>query len=222
MSIADVILQIIKSFSNQKVKQESTLKVVVEKKPQIKLNKQILKKKLFFGSLPTFQLEPLEAISNELYRRDIKNPAIYAYIMATAYHETARFKYKEEIGKGKGRDYGAHHTLIRGKKERYYGRGFTQLTWLQNYSKMSIKCSLAFDKEIDLVSSPNKVFEDHSINSFIICEGSLEGSFTGKKLSDYITDEKTDFVNARRVINGTDASEQIAQYASTFLESLNG
>lgn len=213
--IVDAILRIIKSFSNQKGNKGSSFKVI--------LDKESLKENLFFGSLPSYQLEPLEAILNELYRRDVEDIGIYAYVLATAYHETARFKYKEEIGKGKGKDYGSYHTIIRGNRQRYYGRGWAQITWLRNYSKMSIKCSRAFDEEVDLVSYPNKVYEDHRVNAFIICEGMLTGSFTGKNIYDYVDQfGPLDFVNARRVVNGTDNAQLIAGYANKFLEALNG
>jgi len=32
--------------------------------------------------------------------------------------------------------------------------------------------------------------------------GMIKGLFTGKKLSDYLTDTKKDYFNARRIING--------------------
>jgi hypothetical protein len=42
------------------------------------------------------------------------------------------------------------------------------------------------------------------------------GSFTGKKLADYIHGGKADYVNARRIINGLDRAQTIAQYATRF------
>jgi hypothetical protein len=46
------------------------------------------------------------------------------------------------------------------------------------------------------------------------------GLFTGKKLSDYITASKTDYVNARKIINGTDKAALIAGYAKQFEQIL--
>jgi hypothetical protein len=40
-----------------------------------------------------------------------------------------------------------------------------------------------------------------------------EGWFTGKKLSDYVTLQRSDFTGARRIINGTDCAALIAGYA---------
>jgi hypothetical protein len=50
--------------------------------------------------------------------------------------------------------------------------------------------------------------------------GMLEGWFTGRKLSDYIRPGRVDYVNARRIINGTDKAAEIAGYARDFESSL--
>ena len=49
--------------------------------------------------------------------------------------------------------------------------------------------------------------------------GMRNGSFTGRKLSDYIDNSQCDYENARRIINGTDQHTKIAKYA-TALEML--
>jgi hypothetical protein len=46
------------------------------------------------------------------------------------------------------------------------------------------------------------------------------GIYTGKKLSDYIGNGKRDYVNARRIINGTDKAQQIAAIAESFRSAL--
>jgi hypothetical protein len=46
------------------------------------------------------------------------------------------------------------------------------------------------------------------------------GLFTGKKLSDYFNDKKTDWRNARRIINGLDKADTIARYAQNFYNCL--
>ena len=50
--------------------------------------------------------------------------------------------------------------------------------------------------------------------------GMVKGLFTGKGLSNYLNDTKTDFVNARRIINGTDRAKLIASYAVKFYNFL--
>ena len=51
--------------------------------------------------------------------------------------------------------------------------------------------------------------------------GMQEGWFTGRKLSQYINDQLTDFVNARRIINSIDRAADIAGYAEKFLKALS-
>jgi hypothetical protein len=46
------------------------------------------------------------------------------------------------------------------------------------------------------------------------------GIYTGKKLSDYINADKCDFLNARRIVNGTDKAELIMGYAQRFFAEL--
>lgn len=48
----------------------------------------------------------------------------------------------------------------------------------------------------------------------------MEGWFTGHKLADHLTDTKTDYKNARRIINGTDKMKAIADYAEEFETAL--
>lgn len=47
-------------------------------------------------------------------------------------------------------------------------------------------------------------------------------SYTGKLIRDYVSDDEVDFVNARRVINGTDQAETIKGYAEIMVRALKG
>jgi putative chitinase len=108
-----------------------------------------------------------------------------AYAMGTAHHETDRtFGPIREYGRGKGKKYPP-----------YYGRGLVQLTWDYNYKKMSPKVG------VDLYKSPDLALEVRAIPIMFI--GMKEGLFTGKKFADYFNPTKEDWVNARRMINGT-------------------
>jgi hypothetical protein len=44
--------------------------------------------------------------------------------------------------------------------------------------------------------------------------------FTGRKITDFIDETKTDFVRARRCINGNDKAHEIAVIAKKFLAAL--
>ena len=132
-----------------------------------------------------------------------------AYLLATAYHETARTMQPiAEYGKGKGRPYGKPG--IYGQAQ--YGRGYVQLTWDANYQKADERLGLrgALLENFDLAMRPD-------IAAKILVRGGQEGWFTGKKLSDYLPG---DYVGARRIVNGTDKAEMIAGYARAFEAAL--
>tara|TARA_R110000851_G_scaffold6659_3_gene26654 strand:- start:1822 stop:2451 length:630 start_codon:yes stop_codon:yes gene_type:complete len=174
---------------------------------------------LFYGSLPEFQRAPLTYMAEEFHRRGMTNVDQLAYIMATAYHETDRFKALGEYGEGKGRDYGVPLLSIRGKTIGYYGRGWVMLTWLQNYAKVSVAATLAFGKPIDLVNNPDMIIDNLEVNAFATFEGMITGMFTGRKIGTYINGNGTDFLKARKVINGMDKASLIAGYAEAFKEA---
>ena len=172
---------------------------------------------LYHGTLPDWQREPIDQIIAEGERREQSIERI-SYVLATAHHETARFKYMEEIGGGTGHQYGEPCRLYRNETTVYYGRGFVQLTWLTNYAKMSVRLTRELGREIDLVTNPGAAAAP-SIASPVIWEGMHSGLFTGKNLADYINDDKVDYFNARRIVNGLDKAELIKTYAETFEEA---
>lgn len=177
-----------------------------------------LARELFKGSLPAWQRDPVDHLVREGLRRD-RLLEDCAYVLATAFHESGRFKHTEEIGQGRGHDYGEPIVSMRGVKVTYFGRGFVQLTWLQNYSKMSVFLSLEMGREIDLVNKPDLASQPE-MASLIIWEGMIRGMFTGKNLADYIRPGAVDYVGARRIVNGNDKDELIAGYALKFEEAL--
>jgi hypothetical protein len=92
---------------------------------------------------------------------------------------------------------------------KYRGRGLVQITWKQNYEKFTSIIG------IDLVANPQAALPlDHAVK--IMVSGMLNGTFTGHKLSSYISKANADYVGARRIINGTDRAEVIANYARKF------
>src|SRR5690606_31284170 len=129
-----------------------------------------------------------------------------AYVLATAYHETAHtMKPIIEMGSEK---------YLRSKKYwPHVGRGYVQITWLVNYKKASDKLGVDFVEKPDLLLKPEYAAP-------ILLVGMKEGWFTGKKLSDYITLQKSDFKNARRIVNGTDKADLIAGYAKQYDKAL--
>lgn len=131
----------------------------------------------------------------------------WAYVFATTFHETkATFLPVREA-------YWLPNAEAWRKKNLryypYYGRGYVQITWKDNYSKFSKIMGIDFVNTPDLVMDPANAFH-------IMVYGFIHGSFTTKKISDYINDKKKDYENARRCINGTDKAELIESYATIF------
>ena len=139
-----------------------------------------------------------------------------AYMFATVFHETAQTMQPiEEFGRGRGRAYGRPDPVT---GQTYYGRGYVQLTWKANYQTMGNLLGH------DLVNHPELALRA-DVAAAIMFEGmttslSLRGDFTGKSLEDYFNDRTTDWVNARRIINGTDKASTIAGYAKQFYADL--
>lgn len=129
-----------------------------------------------------------------------------AYVLATAFHETAHTMKPV-------REYGGEKYL---KKKRYYpyvGMGYVQLTWRANYQKASKKLG------VDFVKYPKKLLIPEFAAEILVA-GMVEGWFTGKTLSDYITLQKSDYKNARRIINGIDKRHLIASHAKSYEKAL--
>lgn len=165
----------------------------------------------FGGSLSQGQVDGLNFILDAWEASGLGDPRWLAYMLATAFHETARTMQPiEEYGKGRGRKYGEPDPET---GQTYYGRGYVQLTWRGNYEVMGQQVDL------DLVNHPELAL-DPTTAARIMFKGMVLGLFTGRKLSDYLVNGKTDFYNARRIVNGTDRAEDIAGYARAFLKAL--
>jgi putative chitinase len=158
---------------------------------------------------PTIEL--LDMMERDAQLVDIRHAA---YILATVYHETAAtMKPLAEYGKGRGRLYGRPVAYtISGVRyvNVFYGRGYVQLTWFNNYLKAARRLG-----NMRIVTHPDSVKEAQTAYD-ILSIGMREGMFTGKKLSDYIASGRRDYRNARRIVNGLDKADLIAGYARRF------
>jgi len=172
---------------------------------------------LFKGTLTQSQVDGMNYILDSWEKYfPFKMREHLAYVLATTYHETAqKMRPIEEYGKGAGYTYGKPSGPY---NKVYYGRGHVQLTWEDNYKKATDKIK-PYGLEADLWKYPERALEDE-ISVTVMFDGMGDGWFTGKKLSDYLTSSKEDPVNARRVVNGTDKAQTIADYYWKFKSAL--
>ena len=183
-------------------------------------------KPLFGGKLTQGQVDGMNAIFSAFETKGVDDKRWQAYMLATVYHEcnktmqpirelggAAYFKKMYDITGARPSLARANGNTAVGDGAKYYGRGYVQLTWKNNYKRAGMYLG------IDLVANPDlALVPEHAAQ--IMCIGMMDGWFTGKKLGDYFTAQKTDWVNARRIINGTDKADTIAGYARAFYSAL--
>lgn len=182
-----------------------------------------IRQSLFKPGLKQKQVEGINAILDIWEARGLTDLRWLAYMLATTYHETAKTMQPiEEYGKGKGYRYGKKikrsgipYTL---PDKIYYGRGYVQLTWYENYETMGRLLGINLLQNPELALHPN--FAAQIMFEGMTMGNSHFGDFTGKSLENYFNDKKEDWVNARKIINGLDKAELIAGYGKKFMVGL--
>lgn len=170
---------------------------------------------LFQGKLSQQQVTGLTAILDEWEKwpAPTKDDRWLAYILATTHHETDRRIWPiKEYGLGKNRKYGVPTPPF---GQVYYGRGFVQLTWDYNYKKCEAKYAIP-----GLLQNPDLALDLTNATKILIY-GMIDGLFTGKKLADYFSTTKEDWIGARYVINGKDKARLISDYAHTYYAAIS-
>ena len=182
-----------------------------------------------YGKLSQATVNGLEQLGQNMEAdTDLTSLQWAAYMLATVKHECANkwmpiteygskdYFGKYETGTAIGKRLGNTQA---GDGYKYRGRGYVQITGRANYASMTK--ALALGPEEDLVNDP-----DHALRPMIAYRimsiGMRKGTFTGKKLADYINAQGCDYKNARRIINGLDQASLIAGYATTIEGILRG
>jgi hypothetical protein len=97
-----------------------------------------------------------------------------------------------------------------GDGARFKGRGYVQLTGRANYASMSTQIGLGNA----LTTDPDRALD--TLTAYrVMSSGMRKGSFTGKRLADFINDKGADYLDSRRIINGQDQAAKIEGYAKT-------
>ena len=148
------------------------------------------------------------------------DPRFIAYSLATTFHETARSMAPiKELGSGRGRAYG---NPMPPYNQVYFGRGYVQLTWERNYvlATRKLRQRGVVGGDVDLVRNPDLAMRP-DIAAGVLVFGMVEGWFTGRKLIDYFKGTRSDWVDARAIINGSDKAKLIASYGMAFYHAID-
>lgn len=185
-----------------------------------------VRRDLFNGALTPKQVYLIEALLDAFDNAGWPL-AHAAYALATAHLETASWVHLKEIGgdayfkrmydKAGNRPKKAAElgNTEAGDGVKFAGRGFVQLTGRANYRKAGSAIG------VDLLKEPDKAQEPATAARILIW-GMATGAYTGKANRDYLSKDPPDYVNARRIINGTDKASLIAGYARQFEAALKG
>ncbi len=176
-----------------------------------------------YGKLGQTQVSGLENLLNyaEL-DTEMTDLRWVAYLLATTKHECAdtfqpitergakTYFAKYEPGTALGKQLG---NTVPGDGYLFRGRGYVQITGRANYQNLGTRLGLSGDD--DLVLHPDNALHP-TIAYRIMSYGMRRGTFTGKKLADYINAKGADYKQARRIINGLDKADLIQGYATNF------
>lgn len=169
-------------------------------------------KHLFSGTLFQSQKDGMIDILQEWYNYGLTDQRQLAYVLATVYHETGqKMRPVQEAGylsKEKQMAY-----LQKQKYYPYFGQDLVHTTWKANYQKVKDFTG------VDVVNQPHLIGQ-MPLAAKVAIHFMNKGYYTGKKLSDYFNSKKEDWINARKVINGTDKASMIAEYAKEFYNAL--
>lgn len=195
----------------------------------------IIRDNLFKGKMSNGVVDTIDIIVDTYLAQGQYNPQHLAYILATAYHESYHRSLNPEwnpVREGFAKtnegairavtklfDKGSisqNYSLPYTSENSYYGRGFVQITHGENYRKMGKRLGIPLYENPDLAL-------DRGVAAKLLVIGMIEGTYTGRRLSDYGSiNGSFDPVNARRIINGLDKAELIEGYYEIFNLAIAG
>lgn len=186
----------------------------------------VVRAKLFGGTITQSQVDGLKRLLAEADRQKITVKEYVAYPLATSFHETdTKMQPIEEYG-GDGYFFRMYDkdgdrpqvaaelgNTEPGDGVKYHGRGDVMTTGRRNYAYWEKRTGLPLIEDPDQALKPD-------VSARILFEGMMIGSFTGAKMADYYHPDYARFEDWRHVVNGNDRADKIAGHARVFLEGL--
>lgn len=171
------------------------------------------------GPLTQSQVDGFEHILNAIDGAPLSHQA---YMLATAWHETA--KTMQPV-----REAFNLSEAWRKKNLRYwpwYGRGYVQTTWQKNYARLDAEAAAAgLTKPGEILANPDLAMRP-DIAAFALRRGMEEGWYDaqGKTMAQRLPMKgvatRAQYINARYLVNIQDKADDIEDYAQTFERAL--
>lgn len=199
---------------------------------------QMIRRNPFGGKLSQAQVDGIKGLLTAFDQVGDGDKDTLAYGLATTFHETGRRMEPVREGNVKT-DASARKAVNRLAEKRgpksavakyalptgpyghvYYGRGYPQLTWMENYAN----CSK--DAGVDLVKNPDAML-DPIISARVLFRGIMDGRWNGQGKGIAYYEGADDFLDdaeaaeARRTVNVKDKAHIIAGYHRKFYEALS-
>lgn len=171
------------------------------------------------GPLTQSQVDGFEAILNAIDGAPLSHQA---YMLATAWHETA--KTMQPV-----REAFNLSEAWRKKNLRYYpwyGRGYVQVTWEQNYARLDAEASAAGLVQPGYILANPDLAMRPDIAAFALRRGLEEGWYDaqGKTMAQRLpisgVATRAQYINARYLVNVQDKADDIEDYAQVFERAL--
>ena len=196
-----------------------------------------VKKSLYGGKLSQGQVDGIQQIIEAMRLVGDGDMDTLAYALATTHHETGAKMLPVREGFGQTDEQararvnalaekrGPNSSVAKYAKPTgpyghvYYGRGYPQLTWLENYAKCST------DAGVDLVKNPDAMLIP-VVSARVLIRGIMDGRWNGQGKGIDFYEGKDDFLDeeeavvARRTVNVQDKAKLIASYHGKFYSAL--
>jgi hypothetical protein len=187
---------------------------------------------LFEGSLRPSQLNGMIAILDKWEAESPKDDDRWlAYMLGTAHHETGRTmqpvretfaatdddaikRLERAWVAGKLKWVNTPYWRRDADGKSWLGRGFVQLTHKANYETLGAAIN------VDLTTDPDQAMDlDTALK--VMFFGMRSGLFISAKLSDFFNTSKENWVQARKIINGLESADPVANYAKTYYAAIS-
>lgn len=184
----------------------------------------------FNRQLNSSQKQGYNAIFDYWDKSNLDDNRWLAYVLATAFHETGEDMQPVREGFASTDQgsinavtslfnrgiIGENYSLPEANGNSYFGRGLVQITWGDNYKKLGQAIGIGNK----LYDNPSLAL-DMDITVKLLFVGMVKGLYTGHTLQKYFFDDRTDWFNARKIINGLDKAPLIEGYGQKFFKCLS-